>query len=231
MIEYIPISKSLSNIVSNHLINENNSGISTRADSGIVCDVNCSSSCAGTCVGDCKGTCTGHCSGGCKGGCKGECTGSCQTSCEDTCSNACQTRCENGGQTVSSYNKTFPFYWNSEIEEDKTILITAKEWNDFAKKIINNASYCGKSSPNIELVEQNKPITASAFNSLKNGVNRLNQTNINDKIANQSLIEAKDFLTLASKMNSATVSNIECCELGEYCVQHCNQSSGKQVGS
>lgn len=226
MVEYIPISQNLSNVVK-HLVMDNN-GISLMSEGGDGC-TGCEGNCSGSCSGGCKGSCSGSCKGGCKGSCKGECTGSCQTDCENECANACQTICQNGGQTIGTNNNTFPFTWTSDIDKGLTILITATEWNDFATKIEKNAPFCGATC-NVVRVSQNNPIYASDFNSLKDNVNKLNPTGISDKISKQSIIEAQDFLILSSKMNEATIKNVTCCELGEYCVEHCNESSGPQYG-
>lgn len=190
----------------------------------------CQSGCSGGCSGSCSGSCSGGCYGGCKGTCSGKCTGSCQTECENVCANACQTICQNGGQTVATNKNTDAFYWSSTIEQGKTILISAIEWNDLATKTENNASYCTNENCSIIRVQPKDPITDRVFNSMKNGISKLNTVNIADKKKDIDLIEAEDFLVLNSKMNSAQLIDNSCCQLGEYCVQHCNQSSGTQVG-
>lgn len=241
MIEYIPISQNLSNVVNN--IIKSNGGLSTLAATS--CEGNCSGSCSGGCSGSCEGGCKGSCSGSCSGGCKGSCSGSCSGGCSGTCSApcsgkcmhacevecapGCQTRCENGGQTISSYlGGTKTFSW-SNIAKDKIINITASEWNQFASIIEQNASFCGASC-SVVRVSPKDLISASSFNSLRNNIEKLNNSGVEQKVSQQSIIEAADFLALASAMNTAVIEDIYCCEtVGEW-DRHEDNDQGPQYG-
>ena len=39
-------------------------------------------------------------------------------------------------------------------------------------------------------------------------------------------LEPEDFTKLATTLNGATINDKSCCELSEYCVEHCNDSVG-----
>lgn len=210
MIEYIPISEKLADEVLNIVTKQEKSkGATVRplADGGCSCDGSCSGSCSGGCSGGCKGTCSGSCVGTCTGGCSGECT--------NACSGVCQTKCENGGQTLSTYNGTrkYTFNWSSNIGVDKTISITASEWNDFARKATSAANELGKPAVAV-LVDSNDVIKATTINQVIRAINAIKSGSIAE-VHSGELIEASKFIDMANKFNKAPIPNDSCCELGE----------------
>lgn len=201
------------------------------------CTGTCAGSCSGGCRGSCKNSCSGKCKGYCKGTCKGLCVGSCQTSCENKCANACQLQCENG-QTIesNSVRNNLKFNWSTNICQKEIISIKAVDWNQLGKNIIaaSDDDICGGTCENIKNSVQSKDIiTAEIYNSYITALVSVASASSLTPVQGGprgTIITSTRFKELSDALNSAPLKNITCCQLGEYCVQHCNNSRGRQSG-
>mgnify|MGYP006903492109 FL=1 len=244
----------------------NNEGIAVTATcSGTNCTGGCKGTCKGTCAGGCKGTCKGTCSGTCSGTCTGTCSSTCSGNCAKTCTGGCETYCQKC-QAYCQYEQTFSknngankptgagkvFTWDSTVGEDKTILISATDWNKLAGYVENAASVCvGGSSGSITRAKKDEAISAAIFNSMSSKLTAITSRIVKDKekTANQSVIYASDFAALKNGYNNAQIKSTlpsgkyptsggknSCCQLGQACMtqaqgrpslQPCTQSPGK----
>ncbi len=276
---YIPFSDYYANAVGAAMGNfENNYGISVAAEpsacssactgscSGTCtksCDISCTAKCASSCSGGCKGTCSDSCTGTCSSKCTGTCASGCTGNCFKTCTDGCETYCANDCQTYCQYEQVYSknngknnpggkvFSWDTTVAEDKTIFLTAIEWNRLAKYIEDAAEYCTTSSVSITRVASKDPIYASYYNSMNNGVNTIGSSGETNKTAKVDLITASNIDALRAGYNSAKIISTlpsnptgatgACCQLKESCMtqesgrpslqpcvdQTCTQSPGK----
>lgn len=241
---------------------------------GIAVAATCAgTSCTGGCKGSCKGSCTGGCTGGCKGSCSGTCSGTCTGTCSTTCSGNCAKTCTGGCETYCQtcqaycqYNQTFSknngankpsgagkvFTWDSTVGEDKTIFISAEDWNKLAGYVEKAANVCiGGSSGSVLTVKKGEAISAKVFNSMSSKLTAITSRIVKDKekTANQSVIYASDFAALKDGYNNAQIKSTlpsgkypssggkdSCCQLGQACMtqaqgrpslQPCTQSPGR----
>lgn len=241
------------------------------------CSGGCSTSCRGGCKGDCS-SCSGSCKGACKGcsscstGCTGTCTSSCSDSCYDTCKGACYTTCSGQCkgycseicQTYCQTEQTYSlnsigkvFSWTNPVGQEKTIKITASDWNKLKGYIQDSIAYCGGTKPTSANVASNDVIYATMYNDLANGIAVTNVSN--DQSASTSLITAEVIDKLRTAYNSRQIKSSlpageytggsgECCQSGQVCMssgqllshQICgnqtptkcgDQTPGTQVGS
>lgn len=198
------------------------------------CTHACDKVCADTCSASCKDGCKNSCDG-CDTGCSGECWKTCQTECEDECAKGCQYRCE-AGQTISSNPKTqhLTFNWSTTLCSGQYVNIKATDWNTLGTNIKSAVSFCGGVATNAKNdVDPNDYITGDIYNSYITALNSVaGLTNTKDALAtvshgpNGKYLEPEDFTKLATTLNDATINDKSCCELSEYCVEHCNESQG-----
>lgn len=197
------------------------------------CALICSTNCTGTCSDTCKGTCSGTCKGGCNKNCsdactadcsltcnttcKGNCCNGCSTGCKGKCLTRCQTYCQN--QQIYSENIGSKFSWRKTPTEDNIIEIWAEDWNTLASYVEAAGPYCG-GAISITSVNPNDEIYASDFNSLDEGIGKINKR-VGEKIAKVDYLYASDFQGLANNYNTATIK----------CKQTCNQKWDKNESS
>lgn len=196
---------------------------------GNTCRAVCADSCNNTCRGGCENGCKESCNG-CEGSCDGECTKSCQTECEDECAQGCQYRCE-AGQTIKSNPETkhLVFNWSTTLCSGQYVNIKATDWNTLGSNIKSAVSFCGGSATNAKNdVEPNDYITGVIYNSYITALNSVADASLATVAFGPSgkYLEPEDFTKLASTLNGATINDKFCCELGEYCIEHCNDSVG-----
>lgn len=255
---YIPISDYYANAIGAAVANtENTYGISLTAEGdGTTCTkcVSCET-CQTACQLECQ-VCSGTCAG-CTGSCTGTCSSTCTGNCAKTCSGGCETYCANDCQTYCQYEQVYSknngknnpggkiFSWDTTVAEDKTIFLTATEWNRLAKYIEDAAEYCTTSSVSITRVASKDPIYASYYNSMNNGVNAIGSSGETNKTANVDLITASNIDALRTGYNNAKILSTlplnpsgatnTCCQLKESCMtlaegrpslQPCTQTPG-----
>lgn len=275
---FIPMSSYLSGALGEAMGNFDNSlqsrglgGIATFAAEGggcSGCESGCSGGCSGTCSGGCSGgckgtckdTCKGTCNGGCKDACKGSCSANCTGNCSGSCSGGCETYCAGINQTYCNYEQTYSknkgsnnpggevFTWTNSNTHGQTIKILAKDWNLLASYVEEAADYCASSSISISRVNSGDPITAAAFNSLDNGINKLSSAgSVGTKTKDVDIIKDEDINALATNYNKAQIKTglpnnssgeaNKCCQNGMSCMtkasgrpslQPCSQTKNYQ---
>lgn len=184
----------------------------------LTCSTNCTGTCKGTCSGTCRGgcnkqctdACTANCSLTCNTTCKGNCYGGCSTGCKGKCQTKCQTYCQN--QQIYSENIGSKFSWRKTPTKDNIIEIWAEDWNTLASYVEAAGPYCGGGAISITSVNPNEEIYASDFNSLDEGIGKINKR-VGEKTAKIDYLYASDFQGLANNYNTATIK----------CKQICNQ--------
>lgn len=211
------------------------SGKCSDACTGCTGCTSCSGTCYGTCVADCSETCRLNCGGTCWKSCVGNCNGYCQT--------ICQTYCEN--KQTYSQNLGNSFSWSNPVETDKTIKITASEWNTLKSYISRASSYCGITAPSgpnasSDSTSEHNIISAAKYNDLANSLN------IDNVYSNQTLISASIIDALRNAYNRLQIKNSlpagaytggqgQCCQKGQTCISSgqaaCYEVCGNQNAS
>lgn len=246
---YIPLSYYYANIIGHNLaIQYPRAQVMADTNQGTTCS--CDGSCTGSCSGSCQG-CSGSCTGTCSGTCTGKCTGTCSTTCTGNCAGTCTGGCESYCmvcQSYCQYSQTYSknngsnkpngagqtFTWSSTVDENKTILISATDWNKLAGYVENAAKVCnGGTSGSVTRVSSKDPITANIFNSMSQCLSSITNALVHDKTktANKSIIYASDFLALQNGYNNAQLSSSapngeypspgkanSCCQKGQACM-------------
>ena len=253
---YIPISEYYSNAVGQKIAeNYDSYGVMPLSDpssgncGGISCQTcqNCEGAscqtcqyCEGGCSGSCQVPCSGTCKGSCKTECTGTCVGDCSGSCKGTCTDGCETYCANDCQTYCEYNQVYSknagknnpggkiFTWDSNVEEGKTIYLTATEWNRLASYIEAAMKYCATETKKITRVSPEDPIYASYYNSMNTGVNIISSSGEENKKADVDFIKASNINALKDGYNKAKILTTlpvnptgktgACCQLKEACM-------------
>lgn len=229
------------------------------------CEGTCKGGCTGACKGGCSGTCYDFCSGTCTAECSNSCYSSCKTGCYTTCSGQCKGYCSEICQTYCQTQQTFSlnkigkgtFSWTNPVEKNKTIKITASDWNKLKSYIQAAVPYCGGTKPTSSDVASKDIIYAKHYNDLANG---LDLSNVAAKTGSTSIISSEVIDKLRTTYNSRQIKSSlpageytggqnECCQSGQVCMtsgqllshQNCNnnqiptkcgnQTPGPQVGS
>ncbi len=211
---------------------ENKCGDGCKGNCGNTCNKGCALICSTNCTGNCSGGCKGTCSGTCKGGCNKDCSDACTANCSLTCNTACKGNCCNGcstgckgkcqtrcqtyckNQQIYSENIGSKFSWRKTPTKDNIIEIWAEDWNTLASYVEAAAPYCIENGGTVSItsVNPNNEIYASDFNSLDEGIGKINKR-VGEKTAKIDYLYASDFQGLANNYNSATIK----------CKQTCNQ--------
>ena len=197
----------------------------------------CTGSCTGTCSSGCTNACVSACASTCSSACKGNCYQSCNDSCYQSCSGQCKGYCAENCQTYCETQQVFSknvspipnavgkgaFDWSNPVEQNKTINITAADWNKLKSFIKEATKYCGGTSPSSADVSAKQPITAAAYNDLANGISVANVE------ANKSIISAEVINKLKSGYNDRKIDASkpagkytggqgECCQTRQTCM-------------
>lgn len=185
------------------------------------CNNGCKDACLNTCTTNCRDTCKTSCFETCKDNCYWDCNGVCRGYCAEDCQSYCETK-EVFTENLSSNGVNNPigkpkFYWSHDISVNKTIIITAKEWNTLKSYIKTSTEYCGGTAPSRADVYPTKPITASDYNDLANGLNLPNAT------ADVTLITSNIINILSETYNERKMKNDEI-PSGKYPITHMVQN-------
>ena len=174
------------------------------------CEQTCKSGCEGNCVEKCSESCHDGCKDHCFKGCLEGCLYECKEDCKGYCAEYCQAYCEAeqvftdniSGNVANPIGET-KFSWtdNNAIAYDKTINITASDWNKLRKKVSASVAYCGGTELSKSDVLPNAPIRASDYNDLAGGLELTNVT------ANVTLITAKIIDLLRTEFNSREIAD------------------------
>lgn len=219
---------------------ENKCGDGCKGNCGNTCNKGCALICSTNCTGNCSGGCKGTCSGTCKGGCNKDCSDACTANCSLTCNTACKGNCCNGcstgckgkcqtrcqtyckNQQIYSENIGSKFSWRKTPIKDNIIEIWAEDWNTLASYVEAAAPYCIENGGTVSItsVNPNNEIYASDFNSLDEGIGKINKR-VGEKTAKIDYLYASDFQSLANNYNTATIK----------CKQTCNQKWDKNEPS
>lgn len=199
-----------------------NCGNTCNKGCALICSTNCTGSCSSGCKGTCSGTCKGGCNKNCSDACTADCSLTCNTTCKGNCCNGCSTGCKGKCQTrcqtycknqqIYSENIGSKFSWRKTPTKDNIIEIWAEDWNTLASYVEAAGPYCGGGAISITSVNPNDEIYASDFNSLDEGIGKINKR-VGEKIAKIDYLYASDFEGLANNYNTATIK----------CKQTCNQ--------